>query len=512
MVVESLGEQRRPPAKAVRYCRLVLLLLTGAGGLGGGCGDHIRQPSTEQLALFDALPSAGPAIDLERVTQAKMATGPYRVVPGDVLQVEMPRFLEPQYVEAAAPADVRQTYVCRVNDEGKIVLPIIGSLAVAGQSLARIESGIMAQYCPRYVKTQVPVYVSVLEYRTQRVSIVGAVTKPGIYALRHDQMSLVSLLMEAGSIVESGAARIRIVRADDGEAYVAGAAGSAATAAPGVRRIPPWVRAVFEPEGPLNTTGWLALQQGEDILARQWLDLGNEPQRQAFLQTAVARSRDLEAEGVRERLLYLAGYLESNPQHASRRPVPKSTGWRMADAGCFVASFPAEPGRHGGTAIRLAAQVPQGPENLVLPVRGLNIPFADVTLGEGDSVIVEGPSEQYVSVVGLVARPGNMPYLPNAHYTLIQAIAFAGGLDLVADPRYVSVYRLQSNGEVAGATCRLVNPKRQEQLTQALALPLQPGDVVSVEHTPRTRTNVFFDRIFRISLGLYFSPNDIWGS
>ena len=103
-----------------------------------------------------------------------------------------------------------------------------------------------------------------------------------------------------------------------------------------------------------------------------------------------------------------------------------------------------------------------------------------------------------------------MPYLPDARYNVIQAIAFAGGLDLVADPRYVSVYRLRPNGAVASATFQLVNPENQEQLTLALALPLRPGDVVSVEHTLRTRTNVFFNTIFRVSLGLYFRPETIW--
>ena len=151
-----------------------------------------------------------------------------------------------------------------------------------------------------------------------------------------------------------------------------------------------------------------------------------------------------------------------------------------------------------------------GIQTLVLPVRGLNIPFADVVLEEGDTVVVEPPREQSISVLGLVARPGNLPYPPGARYTLVQAIAFAGGLDLIANPRYVSVYRLAPDGQVVSATFQLVNPHRQQQLTDVLALPLKPGDVVSVEHTPRTRTNVFFDRVFRISLGLYLTPEGLW--
>ena len=69
------------------------------------------------------------------------------------------------------------------------------------------------------------------------------------------------------------------------------------------------------------------------------------------------------------------------------------------------------------------------------------MPFADVALQEGDSVRVQPPYEQSIAIVGLVNKPGNMPYPPNARYTLIEAIAFAGGLDLVADPRFVTAAR-----------------------------------------------------------------------
>jgi len=41
-------------------------------------------------------------------------------------------------------------------------------------------------------------------------------------------------------------------------------------------------------------------------------------------------------------------------------------------------------------------------------------------------------------------------------------------------------------------------------------MPIKPGDVVSVEHTPRTRTNVFFDRYFRMTFGLFVDPTDLW--
>ena len=75
---------------------------------------------------------------------------------------------------------------------------------------------------------------------------------------------------------------------------------------------------------------------------------------------------------------------------------------------------------------------------------------------------------------------------------------------------YATFYRLQADGTVDGITLELVNPKSKQQLTDALSFALRPGDIVSVESTPRTRAKVFFDRIFRITLGLYFTPDTLW--
>jgi protein involved in polysaccharide export with SLBB domain len=427
-----------------------------------------------------------------------------------------------------------------------IVLPIVGPLAVGGKSLAEIESAIAAQYYPKYVAAPLPVYVSVAEYQTQRLSIVGAVTQPGIHALRHDQMSLVSLLMQAGGITTQGAAVIRITRANrqerepttgDGTLKVVpssifGPPDAQRRSGPHSSEIrPPAWHAVFEREGPLRTTGWLSVaQESGRVSVRQWLDVGNEPQRREFLSALASQAKQRGVEDLGGQLARLSAYLEAqdnlrspetaqeesairHPPSAIPDPPP---GWLILDQGRFVTAAQTRGDEENATPVRQtdrgspADALPLEAQTLVLPVRGLNIPFADVVLAEGDTVVVEPPREQSVAVLGLVAKPGNMPYPPGVRYNLIQAIAYAGGLDLVADPRYVSVYRLAPDGQIASVTFQLVDPHRQQKLTGTLALPLKPGDVVSVEHTPRTRMNTFLDRVFRITLGLYLNPWDAW--
>ena len=140
---------------------------------------------------------------------------------------------------------------------------------------------------------------------------------------------------------------------------------------------------------------------------------------------------------------------------------------------------------------------------LVLPIKGLNIPFADVALGEGDSVEVDRLVIPFFTVLGLVNRPGCFPYPPDVKYNLMQAIGLAGGTDGVADPRYAMVYRLKPDGSIACLPFEIANTNKKGEIVAAMGMLIKPGDIVAIEHTPRTRTNAFLDKVFRVSIGAY---------
>jgi protein involved in polysaccharide export with SLBB domain len=508
-----------------------LLLCASACGMPAGCSDQVRQPTSEELALFEADEAAGPSVDMDRVLQAKITTGPYHTAIGDVLQLEMPSILNSQSFDAA-DADGRETYACRIGDDGTIVLPVVGPFVAAGKSLAEIETGVLAVYYPKYIQAPCPIYVSVLQYNTRQVSVVGAVAQPGVYSLRPDQMSLVALLMEAGGIVQRGAAVIRIARrnADPSQAreLKAFALPRGADRQSGIRR--PQGRsaeptgpargmtfqASFEREGPLKTTGWLAVEDQNRTVIRRWCDLASDSQTSAFIHAVAATSEQAPVDDLQRKVARLARALEPLPLGSKAGAAARDCGWQVDGErfqvllGTSAVKKQIPSGR--GLAVRAVESVnnEEAVTTIVLPIKGLNIPFSDVALQEGDTVVVEWPQERLMSVLGLVRNPGNFPYPQNDRYNLIQAIGFAGGLDAVADPRYVTIYRLQPDGEIANVTVQLVNPRNESDLTTALALPVKPGDVISVEHTLRTRTNVFFERYFRITFGLFVDPRDLW--
>ncbi len=350
-----------------------------------GCSDEMRRPTPAQLEAFEAAGSVAPTVDMERIRRAKLSTGPYRVIAGDVLEFTMPALLQAvtaakvQAAQTQTRAD--QPYLVRVGSQGTITLPAIGELKVADHTLAEIEEMVIEAYRP-YVVLRPSVFIRVPEYATWKVYVTGAVKKPGVYTLRADQMTLVSLLTVAEGIADTGASLVRIVRSSEAS-------------------TPP---AVVTP-----------------------IATGSAP--------------SAEAEG----------------------------------------------------------------RAIMLPVVGMNIPFRDVALEEGDTVVVEQGQVPLFSVQGLVRTPGNFPYPPSAKYNIAQAIGFAGGLDRVGDAHYVTVYRLTADGTVVRVPFRLV---KSDEFTEALSIPIRPGDVVAVEQTLRTRLNYAIQNLVRFNAGFYFNADD----
>ena len=355
--------------KIVFAYTLVFCLLCATGCNGPALS------SAEQVGEFEKAGPLTPEVDVSRLIKAKIHTGPYRVVSGDILELQMPAIL--RVISSDLPDSLQKVepYLCRVSDAGTITLPIVGEMPVAGIKLAEVESSVVDAYFPKYVVKLPTVVCKVIEYYTENVTVVGAVAEPGLYPLRSDEMSLVALLMKAGGIVKDGASSITI--------------------------------------------------------------------------------RHHGRSGKQEELTNIDPAKVSNADGTNSEPM-------------------------------------------VLPVKGLNIPFADVALRAGDVVEVEKLNPQVFTVMGLVKSPNAFPYPLDVQYNLMQALAFAGGFDMVADPRYVKIYRQDTNGEVISATFRIDD----KSLAYASNVVIKPGDVVYVDHTPRTRINQFLSNVFYIRAGV----------
>lgn len=195
------------------------------------------------------------------------------------------------------------------------------------------------------------------------------------------------------------------------------------------------------------------------------------------------------------RIIHNDQFAQNVPQETDQIDIHLKSIIDAIDNGNSVASYKA-----ANTAGRAKESEP-----LVLPIKGLNIPFADVALRDGDIVEVERLEQPLFSVIGLVNKPGNFSYPPDVKFNLMQAVAFAGGFNEAAEPRYATVYRQKSDNTIVNATFKVIDGSK---LTEASNVLIKPGDIVAVEHTSRTRTNLFIHNMFRINMGLYVPIND----
>ena len=149
---------------------------------------------------------------------------------------------------------------------------------------------------------------------------------------------------------------------------------------------------------------------------------------------------------------------------------------------------------------RTLSQIETAVINAYYPMYAVNRPSVYARL-------VEQLEQLPFTVIGLVNKQGSYPYPTNVQYNIMQAIGLAGGLNLDLDPRYAVVYRLKPDGSIVSATFQIENGP---MFADALNTRIKPGDIVAVEHTPRTRTNAFLNKVFRISAGVYLRPEDLW--
>jgi polysaccharide export outer membrane protein len=104
----------------------------------------------------------------------------------------------------------------RVNNDGRIVLPLIGPVDVAGRTSVQLETEIATRYADGYLRNpQVTVFVE--EYASQRITVGGAVGKPGIYPITSRLTLLQALSLAEGVSDVASQRNVLVFRTVGGE-------------------------------------------------------------------------------------------------------------------------------------------------------------------------------------------------------------------------------------------------------------------------------------------------------
>jgi len=97
----------------------------------------------------------------------------------------------------------------RVSASGDLTLPMIGTLRAAGLTVGQLESDVAAAL-RKYIRNP-KVAISVTEFHSQPVSVIGAVTTPGIVQLQ-GKKTLVEVLSMAGGLKNDAGQSVTLTR------------------------------------------------------------------------------------------------------------------------------------------------------------------------------------------------------------------------------------------------------------------------------------------------------------
>ena len=205
-----------------------LLLIGGQSGLAQSQGRNVANSLPSQnvdtaplsLRLSDSLPSqivdTVPGVPFASASTPSMGRpaalgtlaslgADYRIGPNDLMDVEV--FGVP---------DLKRTV--RVNSSGQISLALVGSVVVAGLSAQAAEELIAKKYTEKYLQNpQVSLFIR--EFTSQRITLEGAVARPGIYPITGQVTLLRAVALAGGGAAYSDLSQIMVFRtgADGGK-------------------------------------------------------------------------------------------------------------------------------------------------------------------------------------------------------------------------------------------------------------------------------------------------------
>ena len=157
----------------------------------------------------------------------------------------------------------------------------------------------------------------------------------------------------------------------------------------------------------------------------------------------------------------------------------------------------------GARMIRVRRPGEDESEDVVLPVKGLNVPYSDMALSGGETIEVVRYEPDTFTVVGLVDSPGAYEYPPEVTYNLMQALAIAGGVDTIANPPWATVFRKDASGKIIPATFKI----KGNGLVESSAMPIKPGDVIVIEHTKASWTRALLADIVNLQFGVFYGDD-----
>lgn len=171
---------------------LAALMLSGCGG---------GRMNIEEM-------TAAQPVDLQAVQTIATAPAEYHIGVGDKLSVRVFQVPDLSFDELV------------VDTSGNIQMPLIGAVSSAGRTAGEMSTDIAERLSARYLRNP-QVTVTVIEAASQKITVDGAVTKPGVYEMRGSTSLLQAVAMAEGPTRLADLSRVAVFRTINGQRSVA---------------------------------------------------------------------------------------------------------------------------------------------------------------------------------------------------------------------------------------------------------------------------------------------------
>jgi polysaccharide export outer membrane protein len=171
---------------------LMAVLLSGCGG-----------PRMDVGQMTAAQP-----VDLHSVRVVAALQAEYQIGVGDKLDVRVFQVEDLSFEELV------------VDTSGNINMPLIGAVRGAGRTAGEMSSEIAGRLAVQYLRNP-QVTVTVKEAASQKITVDGAVTKPGVYEMRGSTSLLQAVAMAEGPTRVADLTKVAVFRSVDGRRSVA---------------------------------------------------------------------------------------------------------------------------------------------------------------------------------------------------------------------------------------------------------------------------------------------------
>jgi polysaccharide export outer membrane protein len=195
--------------------KIAVLLLFTATVILSGCATHGRRQPTRMALTSDGMVESAAfsdevSRDIVRQTRSLLALRDtdYLVGPDDVLEVSIFEW---------EMSEETKTLEFRVSESGVISLPALGAVHVGGKSIEDIQSMIETQLSSKGVLQTPRAGVSVKEYRSRRIAVIGEVNAPGVYAIHENVTTLMDMLTLAGGPTRDAGQIAHVLRKEKGK-------------------------------------------------------------------------------------------------------------------------------------------------------------------------------------------------------------------------------------------------------------------------------------------------------